>query len=153
MNSPVYLFDNILPQELLNKIQQYLPANDEVEKALKKYYDKLYDQKILDDENAYDKFVYPNCVCSNCPDNGRNKIFRRKECSVCFEYEVDEHNGEYASDEFRTVITNNPQYKKIAYGIICKNASGVCAGNDCYCFYEQMDDAFWYTEEHIWNES
>ena len=151
MNSPVYLFDNILPQELLNKIQQYLSVNDEVKNALKKYYDELYDQKILDDEDAYDKFVYPNCVCPNCPDNGRTKIFRRRECSRCFEYEVKAHNGDYTSDEYRLVITNNPQYMKIAYGILCENVSGVCSGFDCYCHFEQSD-AFWYSEDRIWLE-
>ena len=151
MNSPVYLFKEILPQEMLNKIQQYLPVNDEVKNALKKYYHELYDQKMLDDEDAYDKFIYPNCVCSNCPDNGRNKIFRRRECSICFEYEVKQHNGDYTSDEFRVVITNNPQYMKIAYGIFCENASGVCSGFDCYCHFEQAD-AFWYSEDRIWLE-
>ena len=50
MNSPVTIFDNILPQEVLNQIQQYLPVNENIRCALANYYDKLYDQKVIDEE-------------------------------------------------------------------------------------------------------
>ena len=45
---------------------------------------KLYDKRVIDDDEAFEIHIYPNCVCANCPDNGHTKIFKRKECSVCF---------------------------------------------------------------------
>ena len=57
MNSPVYLFKEILPQELLNQIQQYLPVNDEVKNALRKYYNELYDQRLLDEEEIFENEI------------------------------------------------------------------------------------------------
>tara|TARA_Y100000816_G_scaffold288279_1_gene272552 strand:- start:368 stop:748 length:381 start_codon:yes stop_codon:yes gene_type:complete len=116
MNTPVDILHNKLPQQLLNKIQQYLPVNENIRIALDKYYDKLYDKKMIDDEKAFEKYVYPNCECSNCPDNGHNKIYKRKDCSVCFEYEIKEYNGEYTNAQFYLVCVNNPQYNKIKYG-------------------------------------
>ena len=115
MNSPVTIFNDILPQELLDKIQQYLPVNENIRVALANYYEKLYDQKVIDDEEAFEIHIYPNCVCENCPDNGRTKIFRRRECYVCFEHELKEHLGEYTNEQFHLVCKNNPQYRKIAY--------------------------------------
>ena len=46
MNSPVTIFSNILPKEVLDQIQQYLPVNEYIRNALAKYYDKLYDKKV-----------------------------------------------------------------------------------------------------------
>ena len=37
MNSPVTIFHNILPQEVLNQIQQYLPVNENILNALANY--------------------------------------------------------------------------------------------------------------------
>lgn len=141
MNTPVTMFEQILPQELLDQIQQYLTVNDEVKNAIKKYYDYLYDGKISDDEKAFEKNVYPLCVCSNCPDNGREKIFKRKECWYCDEYEMKAYNGNYANDKFHLVITNNPQYKKIAYDI----------KEDEENTYEDCDN-IWYNQNDIWLE-
>ena len=45
MNSPVTIFNNILPQEVLNQIQQYLPVNENIRSALANYYDKLYEKR------------------------------------------------------------------------------------------------------------
>ena len=85
MNSPLTIFNNMLPQEVLDQIQQYLPVNENIRTALANYYDKLYEKKVMDDQEAFEIHIYPNCVCANCPDNGRTKIFRRRDCSVCFE--------------------------------------------------------------------
>ena len=132
MNSPVYLFKEILPQELLNQIQQYLPVNDQVKNALKKYYNELYNKRLLDEEEIFEKEIYLNCSCSNCPDNGRHKIFRRRDCSLCFEYEIKQYCGYYASNKYKIAIRDNPQHKKIAY--------------------DECDDMFWYDDRHIWIE-
>ena len=139
MNSPVYLFKEILPQELLNKIQQYVPVNDKIKNALRKYYDQLYNQRLLDEEEIYEKEIYPNCSCSNCPNNGRYKIFRRRDCSLCFEYEIKQYCGYYASNKYKIAIRDNPQYKKIAYD-----------DNDSD---NSIDDMYWYDDRHIWIEN
>ena len=69
MNTPLVIFENILPQVLLDEIQQYLPVNENIRSALTNYYDKLYEKKVMDDEEAFQIHVFPNCVCANCPDN------------------------------------------------------------------------------------
>ena len=117
MITPLIVFKEKLPQETLDQIQQYLPPCDIVVNALKKHYDELYDEKLIADEEAFEKLIYPNCRCRNCPDNGQHKIFNRKDCWYCDEYEMKEYNDYYASEEYKLVITNNPQFKKIAYGI------------------------------------
>ena len=38
MNSPLIIFQKYLPQELIDKIHQYLPPNDFIYKAIKKYF-------------------------------------------------------------------------------------------------------------------
>jgi hypothetical protein len=141
MNSPVTIFNDILPQEVLDQIQQYLPVNENIRNALATYYDKLYDKKVIDDEEAFDKHIYPNCVCANCPDNGRTKIFKRRDCSVCFEYETKEHLGEYTNEQFHLVCKNNPQYRKIAYNEY-----------DCVSDDSSVDDMIWYDDREIWAE-
>lgn len=141
MNSPVTIFNNILPQEVLNQIQQYLPVNEYVRNALAKYCDKLYDQKVIDDEEAFEKYIYPNCACANCPDNGRTKIFKRRDCSVCFEYETKEYLGEYTNERFHLVCKNNPQYRKIAYNEYDSDSDD-----------GSVDDMYWYDDRDIWAE-
>ena len=58
MNSPVTIFYNILPQEVLNQIQQYLPVNENIRSALANYYDKLYDQNVIDDDEAFENHIF-----------------------------------------------------------------------------------------------
>ena len=140
MNSPVTIFDNILPQEVLDQIQQYLPVNENIRTALANYYDKLYDKKVIDDDEAFEKHIYPNCVCANCPDNGCTKIFKRKECSVCFEHELKEYFAEYANEQFHLVCKNNPQYRKIAF----KEYD--------YVSDDSINDMIWYDDRDIWLE-
>ena len=142
MNSPVTIFHNILPQEVLNQIQQYLPVNENIRSALANYYDKLYEKKVMDDEEAFEIHIYPNCVCANCPDNGRIKIFRRRECSVCFEHEMKEYLGEYTNEQFHLVCKNNPQYRKIAYKEYDYTSDDSSS----------VDDMYWYDDRDIWVE-
>ena len=141
MYTPLVIISDIFPQEILDQIQQYLSVNENIRTALASYYDKLYDKKVLDDEEAFEIHIYPNCVCANCPDNGRNKIFRRRECSVCFEHEMKEYLGEYTNEQFHLVCKNNPQYRKIAY----KEYDYV---NDDI----SVDDMYWYDDRDIWLE-
>lgn len=115
MNSPLIILNKIFPEEVLNKIQLYLPVNNEIKNAIKKYYKDLYDKKEIDDDEAYIKYTYPKCICYNCPDNGRNKIFKKKDCWHCDEFDFKKYNDEYASDKFHLVIKNNLQYEKIMY--------------------------------------
>lgn len=138
MNTPLIIFNQIFPQEIINNIQIYLPPNDIVINALKDYYDILHEAKILNDEYIFETIVYPNCYCSNCPDNGHHKLFKRRDCSPCFEYETKEYSGDYASDEYKMIIRDNPQYKKIAHGE--------------YNSEDDYDDMYWYDDRNIWLE-
>ena len=54
MNSPLIIFNNMLAQEVLDQIQQYLPVNENIRTALASYYDKLYDKKVIDDDEAFE---------------------------------------------------------------------------------------------------
>ena len=139
MITPLIIFEDLLPQVILDNIQQYLPVNNNINEAIKKYYDVLYERKLIDDENAWDKIVYPNCVCPNCPDNGKTKIYKRKECSVCYEYEVKSYSGFYTSEMYSIVVGDNPQYKLIMYGDYDDNS-----------IYE--DDTSWYNDYWIEDE-
>ena len=96
----------------------------------------------MDDEEAFEIHIYPNCVCANCPDNGRTKIFRRRECSVCFEHEMKEYLGEYTNEQFHLVCKNNPQYRKIAYKEYDYTSDDSSS----------VDDMYWYDDREIWME-
>jgi hypothetical protein len=135
MNTPLVIFNNILPQEILDQIQQYLPVNENIRTALANYYDKLYEKKVMDDEEAFEIHIYPNCVCANCPDNGRTKIFKRRDCNVCFEYEIKQYHGEYANEQFYLVCKNNSQYRKIAFKEYDSDSDD-----------SSLDDMYWYND-------
>ena len=60
IKSPVTIFNNILSQEVLDKIQQYLPVNENISNALATYYEKLYDKKVIDDDGAFEIHIYTN---------------------------------------------------------------------------------------------
>jgi hypothetical protein len=141
MNTPLVIFNNILPQEVLDQIQQYLPVNEKIRTALANYYDKLYEKKVMDDEEAFEIYIYPVCLCANCPDNGRNKVFIRRECAACFEHEMKEYLGEYTNERFHLVCKNNPQYRKIAY-----------KEYDYTSDDSSVDDMYWYDDREIWLE-
>ena len=125
----------------MNQIQQYLPVNENIRNALVSYYDKLFDKKVTDDEEAFEIHIYPNCICANCPDSGCTKVFRRRECSVCFEHETKEYYGEYTNEQFHLVRKNNPQYRKIAYNEY-----------DYVSDDSSVDDMYWYDDRDIWAE-
>ena len=138
MITPLIILENLLPQVILDNIQQYLPVNDNINEAIKNYYDILYERKLIDDENAWDTLVYPNCVCPNCPGNGKPKIYKRKECSVCYEYEVKSYSGFYTSEMYSIVVNDNPQYNRIMYSEYDDNSID--------------DDTSWYNDYWIEDE-
>jgi len=138
MNSPIYIFNNILPQVLIDKIQGYIPVDIVIKTAIKKYYNKLYQEKLLNEEKIFNDNVYPKCVCPNCPDNGKQKLFRRRECHYCLEYEFYTQTNEYTSDKYRIVILDNPQYNYIEYDYIEDD-------------YDSIDE-FVYDDNKIWLE-
>ena len=60
MNSPLTIFNNMLPQEVLDQIQQYLPVNENIRTALANYYDKLYEsiEELKNNIDNLDKFIF-----------------------------------------------------------------------------------------------
>lgn len=115
MSLEVCVLNNILPEVILFRIQNYLPVKPIIKEAIRNYYDKLHFKKELLEECIWQRYVYRNCSCNNNPDNGRHKIFKRKDCDSCFRYEVNIHTNAYASDKYRICIIENPQYEKIAF--------------------------------------
>ena len=112
MNSPVKIIKHILPQDVLDIIQSYL-VNDIAYTAISSYFDRLYIKKNKYEEFVWANYVYPNCYCNNCPDNGRYKIYKKRDCNECFKFES---TFMYTSNDFVECISDNPQFQKIYYG-------------------------------------
>lgn len=111
MNSPLILFENKLPRELLDIIQSYL-INDIAYIMLKEYFSYLYDKKELYEEFVYNNYVMPNCSCIRYFNSFANR-WKTKECDVCFIYES---TLTYMPEDFRLCIWDNDQFQKINYG-------------------------------------
>ena len=111
MNSPLVLFKDTFPQEIINHIQEFM-INDSVYEALREYFNKLYYKKELHEEYIWDNYVYPKCYCNNCPDNGVNKLFNRKDCDECFKFQS---TLVYMPENFQICIWDNNQFQKIYY--------------------------------------
>lgn len=110
MNSPLILFKNKLPRELLDYIQGYL-TNDFAINALKEYYSYLYHKKELYEDFVYDQYIAPNCNCHRYY-NSRAQRWKTRECNSCF---VFESTFQYMPEDFRRCVWENPQYQKIQY--------------------------------------
>jgi hypothetical protein len=113
MNSPLIILQNNfnLPREILDMIQLYL-INDTVNNALMPYFEHLYMKKEKYEDFVYFNYVYPNCSCNNCPDNGKHKIYKKKDCNACFMFGS---TFTYIPNDFNECIINNPQFQKIYY--------------------------------------
>ena len=111
MISPLILFENKLPKELLNYIQNYL-TNDIAINALKEYFSYLYHKKELYEDFVYDQYILPNCKCRRYY-NSRAQRWKTRECDSCF---IFDSTFTYMSEDFRMCIMDNPQYQKIQYG-------------------------------------
>lgn len=113
MNSPLKIIENNfeLPRVVLNNIQSYI-VNNIAYSAISSYFNHLYAKKLLYEEFVWANYVNPRCYCNNCPDNGVNKIFRRKDCDACF---IFENTYRYMPNDFVECIIKNNQFRKIHY--------------------------------------
>lgn len=109
MNSPLILFSMVFPQEILDKIQQYI-INDHVYDAIRNYIDYVYDKQWFYEDFVLKNYVIPNCNCYYAPGNGNRKLFKNRDCSECFVFDSTIH---YMIDEFKLCIVDNEQKNKI----------------------------------------
>lgn len=112
MISPVKILEDKLPQDIINIIQSYL-VNNIAYNAISSYFDRLYIKKNKYEEFVWDNYVYPKCACNNCPDNGKYKIYKKRDCDECFKFES---TFMYTPNDFVECISDNPQFQKIYYG-------------------------------------
>ena len=111
MITPLVILEDKLPQVTIDLIQSYL-KNDFANEIVGEYFDKLYEKKENYDDFIFTNYVYPKCKCNNCPDNGVNKIFKRRDCNVCFMFESEV----WHFNRYYECISDNLQYQKITYG-------------------------------------
>lgn len=117
MNSPLIIFQKYLPQEIINNIQQYLPPNDFVYKAIKKYFTHLRKRQQLYIEFAYKQYILNPC-CGHKkykPCLNKNNNILCKQCN----YMKDKWKGRnYWISSFTEIFYENLQYSKIVwYGV------------------------------------
>ena len=103
---------NKLPNELADIVRQYRGINPIAYAVIRKYYEHLFKKKCLYEMFVHYNYVYPRCYCNNCPSNGVNKLYKRKDCDECFKFEC---TFIYTPNDFVECITDNPQYQKIMY--------------------------------------
>jgi len=108
MNSPLIIFKDKLPREIISKIQLYL-TNDLVNVAVRDYIYYLYYEKELYEEFVLANYVFPECRCNGFPDNGLSKYYKRKDCSVCWYFE----SGGWSLDRYNVCVSENSQHRKI----------------------------------------
>lgn len=101
-----------LPDEIINNIRKYM-VNEIAYEALQQYFNYLYEKKEKYEEFVWNNYVYPNCACNNCPDNGKYKIYKKRDCNECFKFES---TFMYTPNDFVECISDNPQFQKIYYG-------------------------------------
>jgi len=101
-----------LPDEIINNIRKYM-VNEIAYEALQQYFNYLYEKKEKYEEFVWNNYVYPKCKCNNCPDNGKYKIYKKRDCDECFKFES---TFMYTPNDFVECISDNPQFQKIYYG-------------------------------------
>ena len=117
-----------LPDEIINNIRKYM-VNEIAYEALQQYFNYLYEKKEKYEEFVWNNYVYPNCVCNNCPDNGKYKIYKKRDCNECFKFES---TFMYTPNDFVECISDNPQFQKIYYGKEGNNYNEYYYGEDYY---------------------
>ena len=108
MNSPLVLFEEKLPIELINIIQSYL-SNDIAFIALKEHYDYLFYKRDLYENFVYTNYILPNCYCYTYYNPRANRI-KTRDCNHCFKYE---YTNCYMMNDFEVCIYNNDQVQKV----------------------------------------
>ena len=107
MNSPLVLFKDKLPCEIINYIQLYL-INDFAHKAIQEYIHYLYYEQELYEDFVMQNYVFPNCDCHR---------YRKRECNACYEFE---YTTKYHLSQYNVCIWNNKQLHNIRYGKMCQ---------------------------------
>ena len=106
MITPLVLLQNKIPQECIDLIQKYVSCSIAEEAANKSYdiiINNIHQRNNLYRDFVWDNYVYPNCFCNNCPDNGRHKLFKKRDCDHCF---IFESTMTYYTEEFMEKIWN-----------------------------------------------
>ena len=104
MNTPLVLFYNILPIEVINIIQSFI-VNEISKKVLEYIFHKINIKQQIYDRFVYFNYIIPNCYCfaihinDNC-------------CNWCFDYK---YTNKYNLPLFNTIFYRNSQYKKIMF--------------------------------------
>ena len=114
MTTPLMIIQNELPyylcDDIINHIKKYL-KNDIVYQALAEHFDYLIYRNDLYQDFVIHNYVIPQCNCFHfAPENGNNKMYNRKECSICFMFDSTTH---FVNQDYQLCITDNPQYFKI----------------------------------------
>ena len=97
------------PETVINNIQKYM-KNDIAYEVIQKHYGNLYDKKDLYEKFILNNYVFPKCYCNGCPNNGCNKLFKRKDCNYCF---IFQYTSKYIPTDFEICIEHNPQFENI----------------------------------------
>jgi hypothetical protein len=108
MNTPLIIFNNIFPREIISIIQLYL-TNDAVKEPIREYIRYIYRESELYEEFVLSNYVFPECRCNWFPDNGLSKIYKRKDCGVCWYFE----SGGWSLDRYNVCVSENSQLDKI----------------------------------------
>lgn len=99
--TPLIIFKDIFPDTIIDKIQSYI-KNDLIYDCMLNYYYILQEKKELYNNFVIANYIEPLCYCRNFPENGVRKIFRKKECSPCCEYEC-VYEDSYPKHNYRII--------------------------------------------------
>ena len=100
-----------LPEDIYMIIESYMPIkNNFAINAIYEYYDYISYKQQIYEEFIWENYVKPNCRCNNFPNNGIEKIYKRRDCNDCFMVENSQKN---IIDEFKVCINENKQFNKI----------------------------------------
>ena len=112
MNSPVVILQKFLPQELLDKVQSFMPPNDIVYQAIKKYYTRVRQRNELYNKFAYKQYLLDGCrIHKNYRSCKQNNIM----CQHC-QVMKEKFNGRtFWMAKFTEIFYQNIQFNKIIW--------------------------------------
>jgi hypothetical protein len=104
MNTPLILFNNYLPIEIIFYIQRYV-SNEFAFEAIKKHIKYSYNEELL-----YRQFVYNEYLKPNCPNwcSGFSRRYHTK-CDYCTNFIFSDY---YKLQKYQTCVYNNNQLEK-----------------------------------------